>query len=108
MTQEQHITGESNIWHNPEEKPKQGSKCVWQYKKEQKKNDRGWFDSGRYDSCYDCFCTTPSCFVDREKGNVIEKWCYLIDLLNAYEEHQALLAENERLKKELETLRGVK
>ena len=108
MTQEQYIKDELSIWHTKEEKPKQGSKCVWKYTKEQKKNDRGWFDSGRFDSCYDCFCTTPSCFVDREKGSIIEKWAYLDDLLKAYEEHQAILAEIERLKKELETLRGGK
>lgn len=58
-----------SIWKTPKESPRQEQLVAWV--------DRKGMHAGRFDTCYNCFCTCASCFVDLRK---VKRWCSLENL----------------------------
>lgn len=80
-----------SIWKTPDQKPKQEELVAWE--------DINGIHAGRFDTCYNCFCTCADYRADLRK---VKKWCSLENL--EYLIAQADKAE--RLQKAVEWLVG--
>lgn len=58
-----------SIWKTPDQKPKQEELVAWE--------DINGIHAGRFDTCYNCFCTCADYRADLRKA---KKWCSLENL----------------------------
>ena len=59
----------NSIWKTPKDSPRQEQLVAWV--------DRKGMHAGRFDTCYNCFCSCAQYFVDLKK---VKRWCSLENL----------------------------